>query len=128
MKLFIIVGAALFSVGWALSESRPRRHPPLVQFAEPPPAQLAEPSRPREPPSTPPAPTLSRPPQAKQAKQAKQAIAVAKLSGRIVDGNGNPRADAKADLDLGALCIWIYTDGEGRFEATVAPGDYRLHA
>src|SRR5262249_554845 len=53
---------------------------------------------------------------------------VAKISGRIVDENGDPRSDAQADLDLGSLCIWIYTDSDGRFEATLAPGDYEAHA
>jgi hypothetical protein len=128
MKLSLLIGAVLVSVGWALSESRPRRHLPPVIAAAPP---LVEPEAPPLLPPVPahhlPAPAPAKP-HPTQAKPPPQKPTVAKISGQIVDGNGNPRSDAQADLDLGALCIWIYTDGEGRFEATVAPGEYELHA
>jgi hypothetical protein len=129
MKLSLLLGAALLSVGWALSESRPRRHRPPVIAAAPPPVEVeAPPPPPPSPvPAAHPATKLAHATQAKPAPPP-QKPTVAKISGQIVDGNGNPRSDAQADLDLGALCIWIYTDGEGRFEATIAPGEYELHA
>jgi hypothetical protein len=129
MKLSLLLGAAILSVGWALSEARPLHHrldvvgsPPLVDTPMPPPAEsrqarLAPPLPPRPLP-----PPLLPPPRRDILPQ------VARISGRIVDLDGHPRPEVKADLDSGDVCMWIYTDATGRFTATVAPGDYTISA
>jgi hypothetical protein len=116
----LLVGAALLSVGWALSETRPPRamkiEPRQVEPAvELPVAAPVFHPPPRLPPPIVPAPAVKRP-------------SIAHISGRIVDELGNPRTDAKADLDLGDVCMWIHVDSTGHFEADLAPGDYTITA
>jgi len=126
MKLSLLVGAALLSVGWALAETRSMRRltaftPRIITAAATLPVE--------DPPSLPPpvlrplpAP-LPAPPPAKVPRPA-----VAHLSGRIVDEHGQPRKQARADLDMGDLCIWIYADENGHFEADLPPGGYTVLA
>lgn len=127
MKLSLLVTATIVSVGWALSESRPARHTAVVRAVE----TTPEPELPRQARQAPPLPARPLPPlppPLPPAPKREPLPMVAKISGRIVDLDGNPRSDVKADLDLGDICMWIYTDGDGRFSASVAPGDYTVSA
>jgi hypothetical protein len=121
VKLSILVGAALLSVGWALAETRSVRRlaaltPRIITAAALPVEEPAPLPRPLPAPLPPPLPAKAPPP------------AVAHLSGRIVDEHGQPRKQARADLDMGDLCIWIYADENGHFEADLPPGSYTILA
>jgi hypothetical protein len=117
VKVFL-VGAVLLSVGWALSETRPPKHLKIdpVRIDPPVAAPVIEwHPPPRLPPPVAAAPVVKRP-------------SIAHISGHIVDENGSPRTDAKADLDLGDVCIWIHVDSSGHFEADLAPGEWTITA
>ena len=130
MKLPLLAGAALLSVGWALSETRPT-HPtlpppqprPVPEVGEPPREARPVPTAMRPPPKAPPPPIPAR-----RVEAPPPPAGVARISGRIIDQDGKPRGDAKADLDLGDLCIWVTPDSQGRFSATLAPGEYSVTA
>jgi Carboxypeptidase regulatory-like domain len=131
MKVSLLAGAALLSVGWALSESRSVRR--LTAFAPRPPdppsvAADAPPDPPRQARLTPVLPPHPLPPPLPARPAPPPRPSVAHLAGRIVDEHGRPLPGAKIDLDNGDVCIWIFVRDDGSFEADLPPGAYTVVA
>jgi hypothetical protein len=132
MKLSVLVAAVIAAAVWALFELRPTRSLEIPRQAR------AAPPLPVHPPPPPPAPpattTTTAPPQKAPPPPVARVTPsplprVARVQGRIIDENGRPRKLVKADFDAGGeVCIWVFTDDDGRFTVMLAPGSYEVTA